>query len=323
MRFFWKTKNSEKGVLRKSLFWTSPQSCPKISLYPVIKTNTSKQTIITNLFLRSKRSVSLFPSLQGSITAETAIVLPLFLFFCIQLMSLINLMQLHSMLTSALHQEVAKAALWAYAIDQACEDGYQTGDTIVENMILKERVVERAGREYLNRSLIKGGSSGIRLLYAQEKSRQDTVDVILAYQVEPIVDIFGFSGFTMANRCRMKAWTGYRAEETGTASEKQEELVYITQTGSVYHKTRNCTHLALSVRPVETDSLGGLRNQDGGKYYPCEHCGTGAGSTVFLTDQGNRYHTSLFCSGLKRTVYTVYRSEVGGRGACRRCCVAD
>ena len=31
----------------------------------------------------------------------------------------------------------------------------------------------------------------------------------------------------------------------------------------------------------------------------------GVQARLFLTDQGNRYHTSLYCSGLKRTVYTV------------------
>ena len=322
MRFFWKTKISEKGVLTKSLFWTIPQSCPEISLYPVRKTMKTKQTDMTNLLLRTKRNVSLSPSLQGSITAETAFVLPLFVFFCVQLMSVISLIQLHSALTSALHQEVSKAALRAYALDQGGESGYAETERILEENLIKSRVLDRAGREYLDHSMIKGGSSGIRILYTPKTDRQDTVDIILTYQIRPMTNILGFSGFSMASRCRMKAWTGYRLEEKVSLSEKEEELVYITPTGSVYHKSRNCTHLALSVRPVETDSLGVLRNEDGGKYYPCEHCGSIAGGIVFLTDQGNRYHTSLFCSGLKRTIYTVAISQTGGRVPCRRCSAA-
>ena len=37
---------------------------------------------------------------------------------------------------------------------------------------------------------------------------------------------------------------------------------------------------------------------------------------MYITDQGDRYHNSLTCSGLKRTVYTARISEVPGKRAC-------
>lgn len=145
------------------------------------------------------------------------------------------------------------------------------------------------------------------------------MDLTICYKVKPVVDILGFSGFDMANRCCMKAWTGYRSEGYG-AGENQEELVYITERGTVYHKSRHCSYLALSIRSAEREEIERLRNADGAKYYPCESCG-GNGGEVFLTEQGNRYHASLSCSRLKRTVFTVPISETGGRGACSKCCV--
>lgn len=321
MRFFWNMKIIWKGVLTTYLYWTSPQSCPTISLNSKINRyqNQKKQANITRLIIQSKRNVSLFSPFRGSITVETAFALPLFLFFCIQLISLIHLIQMHSALEASLHQEVAQASLEAYAFEQMGLDIGSGMGKIVEGTVLKQKVIAGVGKEYLDRSMIEGGSDGIRVLYTENTGGQDTVDVILSYRVKPMVDILGFSGFTMANRCRMKTWTGYGIDAGGNLKEDTEEMVYIAETGSVYHKSKNCTHLMLSVRPVETDSLAVLRNQGGGRYYPCEHCGKGAGGIVFLTDQGDRYHTSLSCSGLKRTVYTIPISQVGGRGACSRC----
>ena len=41
--------------------------------------------------------------------------------------------------------------------------------------------------------------------------------------------------------------------------------------------------------------------------------------TVFITDQGNRFHYDLNCSGIKRTIYMIRLSEVGNRKQCSRC----
>lgn len=59
----------------------------------------------------------------------------------------------------------------------------------------------------------------------------------------------------------------------------------------------------------------------GGIYHLCERCGwmPGNDGNCYVTDYGDRYHTSLSCSGLKRKVYTVPLSEVKGKGACSKC----
>ena len=87
----------------------------------------------------------------------------------------------------------------------------------------------------------------------------------------------------------------------------------------VYHRDYHCTHLELSIHMVLQSEIESLRNEGGGKYHPCQHCIKGAGGGVYITDTGDRYHSSLSCSGLKRTIYAVPLSEVAGKGACSRC----
>lgn len=326
MRSFWVLDQSVKGVLTKYLIWTGPQKCPTISHNPeyhMYYKKQSKLSKLSDLKSSAKRNVFLFSPVRGSITVETALVLPLFMFFCIQLISLIGILQLHSAVTAALHQEVSKLSLQAYAYEMAGGDTQTTLTELLGSAYLKERAIERAGREYLDGSMIENGSRGFTLFPTQLGAHtgtdmQDEVGATLCYRVKPVVDILGFSGFSMASCCYMKAWTGYRLATEGEGA-GEEELVYITENGTVYHKSRNCSHLALSVREVETDSLGVLRNDSGSKYYPCEHCGKTVGGQVFLTDQGNRYHSSLLCSGLKRTIYIVKLSETGGMKPCSRC----
>mgnify|MGYP006872939421 CR=1 FL=1 len=108
-----------------------------------------------------------------------------------------------------------------------------------------------------------------------------------------------------------QAWTGYEKQGFGR---EDDDTVYVTETGLVYHRDYHCTHLELSIHMVPQSEIEALRNEGGGKYHPCEHCMKGTVGGVYITDTGDRYHSSLSCSGLKRTVYAVPLSEVIGKG---------
>ena len=98
-------------------------------------------------------------------------------------------------------------------------------------------------------------------------------------------------------------------------------MVYVTVSGSVYHKKLNCSHLNLSVTKVSGGNVSSRRNENGEKYHACESCSRGQapGSTVYITKSGNRYHNDKNCSGLKRSVRLVKESEAGNLHACKRC----
>ena len=64
----------------------------------------------------------------------------------------------------------------------------------------------------------------------------------------------------MANRYYGHMWNGYEIPEP-----EDEEYIYVTENGRVYHTNRECTHIRLSVRVVEATEA--LR-----EYRPCEKC---------------------------------------------------
>lgn len=128
----------------------------------------------------------------------------------------------------------------------------------------------------------------------------------------------GFGARTAVQKAVVRAWIGYTGEDF---YERDETFVYITPSGSVYHRSPDCTYLRLSIRSIYGARLEGERNESGSRYAPCEICvknGNPAG-TVYVTDYGDRYHNSRSCSGLKRTVMMVPLREVKGKGACSKC----
>ena len=97
-------------------------------------------------------------------------------------------------------------------------------------------------------------------------------------------------------------------------------VVYVAQNGVVYHRSRECAYIDLSLHGINAAAVGELRNSQGGKYYPCELCGTaGELAVVYLTDTGNRYHCSSQCSGISRTVYEMILTPDCVLPPCSRC----
>lgn len=123
--------------------------------------------------------------------------------------------------------------------------------------------------------------------------------------------------FSLENRrteyalCR--AWIGF------TELKNQEIYVYITPRGSVYHLHRDCSHLSLSIQCVTFQKASNSKNEYGQVYRSCELCGDACGALVYITSEGECYHSQRTCSGLKRTIRQIPISQTGSRSCCSRC----
>ena len=242
---------------------------------------------------------------KGSITVEAALAMPLFFFAVLVLCYMSEVMAIRTSIRSGLQ----------YAGKIAAESSY--GKPLLLPRSIEKELVNAVGAERLDRSIVENGSSGVHCEKSYMSMSTGIMELKASYRVYLPLPVFGSAVVPMEESCRVKGWTGY--ERAGFLAEN-EETVYITETGMVYHRDYHCSYLELSIRMVPAESVEHLRNESQGKYYPCETCARrGTAGGVYITDYGDRYHSSLNCSGLKRTIYAVPLSEAVGKGACSKC----
>lgn len=242
--------------------------------------------------------------IKGSITVEASIAVPVFFLAVVTVLYLLEMMAVHTAVRNGLQ----------YAGKKAATESCMTQVLLPSKIELD--VTEAIGAERLNRSIIEGGSGGIHCHKSRMSVRTGIGQLTAEYQVRIPVPMFGIAPVKCSETMKIKTWSGYEKEGL---TDKGEETVYITETGTVYHKNLKCPYLDLSVRMVSGSSVTGLRNESGGKYYLCERCGKKNSTRVFITGYGDHYHSERNCSGLKRTVQAVPLSEAAGKGACSKC----
>lgn len=249
------------------------------------------------------RRTSAFAS--GSITIEAAFVVPIFFLAAICILYLFEIMTI----------QTAVRAGMSYAGKQQAEEMY--GNSIISPRQLEDDIAKAIGEDRLERSIVVGGSQGITCNQSYVSQTTKILTLEVEYKIKIPFPIFSLSEIPYKESMRIKGWTGY--VPTGFADER-EAVVYITETGVVYHENYKCTHLDLSIQLVPKEGIEDLRNEYQGKYRPCERCGNKEGGDgIYITNTGNHYHSQINCSGLKRTIFAIPISEAIGKGACSRC----
>lgn len=275
----------------------------------------SRQKYISSISISQKKHMQRFkaakrasfcPSWErGVVTIEAALAVPLFFFAVLALFYMIEVMTIRTSIRSGMQYAAKHAASETY-VRQWITPGSLEAD-----------IVEAVGGDRLERSIVVNGSSGIHCEASRMSAVTGILELRVSYQVKLPIPAFAVPPVPMEESMRMKGWNGYvRTGFTG----QEDDTVYITENGMVYHRDYHCNYLELSIRMVSSGEIEGLRNESHGKYHACERCVHGASAgQVYLTDYGDRYHNSLNCSGLKRTIYAVPLSEAAGKGACSKC----
>lgn len=283
--------------------------------------------IILNKLKRFLRRVSLWApqESEASMTVEAALILPLFLFLMLSVLSFLEIIRLQSGMTMALRETGTPMAVYGYAYDKM-----QTNRDVDLSGIIGDigfsygyagnRVKQYLGNEYLTNSPLLDQWGGIQYLGSKIMGEDDIIDLVAWYQVQPDINVAGIPPIRLFSRFYGRAWTGYDLKE-GAGTQKDGEInVYITPDGTVYHLSRNCSHLRRVILAVRAEDLLGMRNENGGKYRFCIVCGIGKNAKrYFVTRQGDCYHSSIKCPGLKRTIKVIPLSQAGGRSSCSRC----
>ena len=269
----------------------------------------------------------------GSLTVEASVVFPLFLltlylFWCLFTACLIHIRVQHAM------DEVSAALAQQSYLIETLSEGAGDADTsdgslsfsagaacLAWRVLARTQIVHRVGRSALNASPVQSGSRGLSLA-ASTWDRRGDICLIVRYRLAFPTPFGRLLRLKVEQVSRRKCWTGTQPAAGADDEEAAgtEEMVYVTSKGRVYHRDIQCYHLNVTVRRISAASVGAARNRDGGRYRPCEHCAVSAGAsgTVYITPEGDRYHTTRDCSGLKRTVRTVPLSQTG-LPACSHC----
>lgn len=241
----------------------------------------------------------------ASVTIEASFAIPLFLFAALCLIWLVEMQSIKVTIMNAAHN-AAKAAAEDTAVIP-----------VLNTVKLKADMIDLIGEERIHRSIIEGGTDGISCFRSYVSPGTGEMNINIKYKIRLPIPVLGNMSAERTEKFKISAWTGCR-ENLGR--ENDGSIVYVADNGVVYHEDYQCSYLQLSVRFIPYEQIESIRNLGGGIYYPCEKCVFGSAMTgVYVTEQGGRYHNSLNCSGLKRTIRAVEKSDVSWLGGCSRC----
>ncbi len=252
----------------------------------------SEHSMSQNPFkMTQKKETPLYALLKGSITIEASLIMPLIAAFMVFMIFFIRVIQVEADVQKSIDMASRKAAVcWSDNVSEATLAVYC-------DSLIKKRGTHT--------EFIRGGILGIN--YLNSSLEGNYVDLVVTYTMPLPVRFFGYHDVEIVQRSRNRKWVGFDPNEE---ADTINGYVYVTETGEVYHLSRDCVYLNPSIRTISKEDIDGARNKEGSKYYKCNSCKSKNDTgVVFITDYGNSYHSTTSCSGLKRTILIMKLEE--------------
>lgn len=237
---------------------------------------------------------------RGSATIEASLALPIFIFAVLVMFHGIRL----RMAEAIIYEAAAETVEYMAELSYITECNYGVPAVKLKQYIDDKKLVE---------NYVVGGVDGVSFLGSTYLDEEGYVCLRVNYSVGIDVPIIGDLSGKREYVIRQRAYIGDGDKNKGDELSPEEIYVYITDNREVYHLSRGCSHLDLSITPMSKKQA----KMEG--YSSCQFCGQNAKEAVLVTNQGDRYHSYPDCLGIKRTVYRVKKSQVEGLGACERC----
>ena len=224
--------------------------------------------IITNL----KNGVYI----KASATVEAALVMPLYIYAVMAVTYMMQIYQIRLEVDAALYNALREQNKYNYLNyvqkekqnDEIInEKDININDTIVGSLSLHSVLIKNLGSEYAKEHNIKGGNKII--CYSYDSS---TIQAAAEYSVKNPFDIFGIGYIKVVQEFTYEVWLGEKYAGDYGKDKDNTDSVFITRTGTVYHKTRNCPALNIDVKMVDFSQINNYRNKNGSIYYLCSKC---------------------------------------------------
>lgn len=271
------------------------------------------------------RGIARYACPKAVLTVEAAAVLPFFVCFMVFVLYFFRVLQVQAGVSQALQyagrRTAAEYSMQTSSSGQEKDDftkktGEEAGGSGIGLLQASVFFHKQLKKQNCPTQYISNGIAGISLL--QSDFSGNYVELKAVYRMKLPVTLPAAVQYRIVQQAKCRKWTGCQSGQDG---QEDDTWLYYTEYGTVYHASRSCTHLDLSIRGVTYAQALSSRNQSGGKYHKCEKCGSGASSRsmVYVTDYGDRYHSSLTCSGLKRKIYMIRKSRATEKRMCKKC----
>ena len=275
---------------------------------------------------------------DGSLTVEASFVVPVAFFAVYLFLQLFIFQRIQSDMQAAMNNVVRELAEYGTPCSQLSSLTDTQAEDLFAKMGIDTAVGRVAGESYMGYLLrreiedeewigwIQNGTSGIDVSGSSMYDRDGKVVMAVEYRFAPQNSLFGALALSVEQRTEAQSFYGrerkVKEKPDDDEDDAEDEYVYVAANGGVYHLSSTCTYLKIVIREIAPSEISTARNKNGEKYRPCTYCDhTPVGKTVFITDYGNRYHTTISCGELKRTYEKITKEDAEEKGlrACRKC----